>query len=83
MLDKDEEARKANGAFLQKDDKTLQPAIEGEPAEDERRLWRGVFSPVPERDTLFIVEIDLCTANLPAWEPSITINRRWASDDDK
>jgi hypothetical protein len=54
------------------------------PAEVEAlKLWRGFFSPVSERETLFTLDADLHTADLPSWEPCVTINPRWAADDDK
>ena len=83
MLEKDEEARKANGAFRTKEGETPQLSIEEGQAKDELRPWRGFFSPAPQRDSLFTVEADLRTAELQSWQPCITINPRWASDDDK
>ena len=83
MLGQTEEARKATDDFLRKEDLKPSAPINETQAEEEPRPWRGVFSPVIERDTLFTVEADLHTADLPSWEPSITINPRWANNDDE
>ncbi len=83
MLGKDEVASKANEALQSNEDETRPPPIEKGLAQDELRPWRGLFSPAPERDSLFNLETRLRTSDLPSWAPFITINPRWSSDDDE
>jgi hypothetical protein len=83
MLDDDESAPKVSRAIRANEEEVRQLSIDEEQPKDERRLWRGIFSPPPERDSLFTVEADLRTADLPSWEPFITIIPRWYSDDDE
>lgn len=54
-----------------------------EEADTESRSWRGVFVVTPEQEVLFSHEVELRTADLPEWEPKITLNPRWLSTDDE
>jgi hypothetical protein len=81
MLDKDEETPKTNGVPpVDAGDK--QPATPNvAPESEEDRPWRGVFAPVPDREVLFTMDVDL--TNLPPWEPFIFIDPCWSEDDDE
>jgi hypothetical protein len=50
--------------------------------DDDARPWRGVFTPVRERKTLFTTELQFRLADLPKREPHVTISPRWIDDDE-
>ncbi len=54
-----------------------------EQSEADARPWRGVFSPEQQPASLFASELEVRTADLPSWQPQVTINRRWVSDDEE
>ena len=39
-------------------------------------VWRGIFSPVYDQKVLFSQEVTVRTADLPRWQPHVTIDRR-------
>ena len=57
------------------------PALWRHP-EPEPRVWRGVFSPPYHREVLFSQQVEVRTADLPRWQPRITIDRRTVARED-
>ena len=49
------------------------PLVEVEP---EPHVWRGTFGPAYDRKVLFSQEVVVKTADLPRWQPLVTIDRR-------
>ena len=49
---------------------------------DMDRPWRGVFAPEYDREVLFTQEMTIQTADLPHWEPQVTIDPRSIPEDE-
>jgi hypothetical protein len=56
--------------------------VDDQDGADMDRPWRGVFAPEYEREVLFTQEMTIRTADLPRWEPQVTIDPRWIPEDE-
>lgn len=69
------------------DDSLFQPMVPVEnddDDDDDERPWRGVFAIGSlELETIFTKIIPTKVEQLPPWQPQITIESRWVSEDEK